>query len=65
MKVTAWDMESCYKKFGSKPGDALLINLVDLEKGIFQVRPYSSSSCVQIACANVRFTLPLPAKCIL
>ena len=42
MKVTAWDMESCYKKFGSKPGDALLINLVDLEKGIFQVRPYSS-----------------------
>ena len=42
MKVTAWDMESCYKKFGSKPGDALLINLVDLEKDIFQVRPYSS-----------------------
>ena len=43
MKVTAWDMESCYKKFGSKPGDALLINLVDLEKDIFQVRPYSSN----------------------
>ena len=42
MKVTAWDMNVCYKKFGSKPGDALLINLVDLEKGIFQVRPYSS-----------------------
>ena len=42
MKVTAWDMESCYKKFGSKPGDALLINLVDLEKNIFQIRSYSS-----------------------
>ena len=42
MKVTAWDMESCYKKFGSKPGDALLINLVDLEENIFQVQPYSS-----------------------
>ena len=42
MKVTTWDMDVCYKKFGSKPGDALLINLVDLEKNIFQVRPYSS-----------------------
>ena len=42
MKVTAWDMDVCYKKFGSKPGDALLINLVDLEKNIFQIRSYSS-----------------------
>lgn len=42
MTVTAWDMENYYKKFGSKPGDALLINLVDWEKGVFQVRPYSS-----------------------
>jgi hypothetical protein len=42
MTVTAWDMNSCYKKFSSKPGDALLIDLVDYEKGIFQVRPFSS-----------------------
>lgn len=42
MTVTAWDMDIYYKKFGSKPGDALLINLVDWEKGVFQVRPYSS-----------------------
>lgn len=42
MTVTAWDMGDCYKKFGSKPGDALLIDLVDCEKGVFQVRPYSS-----------------------
>ncbi len=42
MTVTAWDMNDCYKKFGSKPGDSLLIDLVDYEKGIFQIRPYSS-----------------------
>ena len=30
-----------YKKFESKPGDSLLIDLVDYEKGIFQIRPYS------------------------
>jgi hypothetical protein len=42
MTVTAWDMNDCYKKFESKPGDSLLIDLVDYEKGIFQIRPYSS-----------------------
>ncbi len=42
MTVTAWDMNNYYKKFGSKPGDALLIDLVDYEKGVFQVRPYTS-----------------------
>jgi hypothetical protein len=42
MTVTAWDMNYCYKKFQSKPGDSLLIDLVDYEKGIFQIRPYSS-----------------------
>ena len=42
MTVTAWDMNYCYKKFESKPGDSLLIDLVDYEKGIFQIRPYSS-----------------------
>jgi hypothetical protein len=42
MTVIAWDMNSYYKKFGSKPGDSLLIDLVDYEKGVFQVRPYSS-----------------------
>jgi hypothetical protein len=42
MTVTAWDMNDCYKEFASKPGDSLLINLVDYEKGIFQIRPYYS-----------------------
>ena len=42
MTVTAWDMSKYYKKFGSKPGDSLLIDLVDYEKGVFQIRPYSS-----------------------
>jgi hypothetical protein len=42
MTVTAWDMNYCYKKFESKPGDSLLIDLIDYEKGIFQIRPYSS-----------------------
>jgi hypothetical protein len=42
MTVTAWDMRSLYKNFSSRPGDALLIDLVDYEKGIYQVRPYSS-----------------------
>ena len=42
MTVTAWDMQSLYKSFSSRPGDALLIDLVDYEKGIYQVRPYSS-----------------------
>lgn len=42
MTVTAWDMHNYYKKFDSKPGDSLLIDLVDYEKGVFQVRPYSS-----------------------
>ena len=42
MTVTAWDMNNCYKEFDSKPGDSLLIDLVDYEKGVFQVRPLSS-----------------------
>jgi hypothetical protein len=42
MTVTAWDMNNCYKKFDSKPGDSLLIDLVDYEKGVFRVRPLSS-----------------------
>ncbi|MFP6637153.1 MAG: hypothetical protein VB778_00810 [Nitrospinaceae bacterium] len=42
MTVTVWDMRSLYRKFSFRPGDALLINLVDYEKGIYQVRPYSS-----------------------
>ena len=43
MTVTAWDMGNYYRKFGTKTGDALLVDLVDYEKGVFQVRPYSSS----------------------
>ena len=42
MTVTAWDMRSLYKSFSSRSGDALLIDLVDYEKGIYRVRPYSS-----------------------
>lgn len=42
MTVTAWDMQSLYKNFSSRPGDALLVDLIDYEKGIYQVRPYSS-----------------------
>ncbi|MBT6409109.1 MAG: hypothetical protein HOK16_06535, partial [Nitrospina sp.] len=36
------DMRSVYKSFSSRPGDALLIDLIDYEKGIYQVRSYSS-----------------------
>ena len=42
MTVTAWDMQSLYKKFSSRAGDALLLDLIDYEKGIYQVRSYSS-----------------------
>ncbi len=42
MTVTVWDMQSLYQDFSSRPGDALLIDLVDYGKGIYQVRPYSS-----------------------
>lgn len=42
MIVTVPDMNGCYKKFRSKPGDGLLIDLVDSEKGVYQVRPYSA-----------------------
>ncbi len=42
MTVTVWDMQSFYKNFSSRPGDALLIDLVDYEKGVYRVRPYSS-----------------------
>ena len=42
MTVTVWNMRSLYKSFSSRPGDALLIDLVDYEKGIYQIRPYSS-----------------------
>ncbi|MEK9630180.1 MAG: hypothetical protein VW455_14310 [Nitrospinota bacterium] len=43
MTITAWDMGDYYKKHSAKPGDALLIDLVDYEKSIFQVRPCTSS----------------------
>lgn len=42
LTVTVWDMQSLYKKFSSRSGDALLIDLVDYEKGIYQIRSYSS-----------------------
>ena len=42
MTVTVWNMRSLYKSFSSRPGDAILIDLVDYEKGIYQIRPYSS-----------------------
>ncbi len=42
MTVTVWNMRSLYKSFSSRLGDALLIDLVDYEKGIYQIRPYSS-----------------------
>ena len=31
MTVTVWDMGNYYKKFGTKTGDALLVDLVDYE----------------------------------
>ena len=43
MAVTSWDMGNYYKKIGTKTGDALLVDLVDYEKGVFEVRPYSAS----------------------
>ncbi len=42
MTVTAWDMQSLYKKFSSRAGDALLLDLVDYDRGIYQIRSYSS-----------------------
>ena len=42
MTVTVWDMKSLYKDFSFRPGDAVLIELVDYDKGIYRVRPYSS-----------------------
>lgn len=42
MTVTVWDMQSLFRNFSSRPGDVILIDLVDYEKGIYRVRPYSS-----------------------
>ena len=42
MTVTVWDMKTLYKDFSFRPGDAVLIELVDYDKGIYRVRPYSS-----------------------
>ena len=42
MTVTVLDMNDCYTNFKSKPGDGLLIDLLDYDKGIYQLRPYSS-----------------------
>ena len=42
MTVTVWDMQFLYKSFSTRPGDGVLIDLVDYEKGIYKVRPYSS-----------------------
>ena len=42
MTVTVWDMKTLYKDFSFRPGDAVLIELVDYEKGIYRVCPYSS-----------------------
>lgn len=45
MAVTVWDMQSLYKSFSSRPGDSVLIDLIDYEKGVYRVRPYSSQQC--------------------
>ena len=42
MTVTVLDMNHCYKNFKSRPGDGFLIDLLDHDKGIYQLRPYSS-----------------------
>lgn len=42
MTVTVWDMRSLYKSFSSRPGDAVLIDLIDYDKGVYRVRPYPS-----------------------
>jgi hypothetical protein len=42
MTVTVWDMQFLYKSFSTRPGDGVLIDLVDYEKGIYTVRPYSA-----------------------
>lgn len=42
MTVTVWDMQALYKSFSSRSGDALLMDLVDYEKGIYRIRPYSA-----------------------
>ena len=42
MTITVWDMRDLYKRFALRSGDSLLLNLVDYEKGIYQVHPYTS-----------------------
>jgi hypothetical protein len=40
--VTVWDMQFLYKSFSSRPGDAVLVQLVDYEKGVYRVYPFPS-----------------------
>lgn len=40
--LTVWDMMETYKAFNFRPGDGLLARLVDYDKGIFRIDPYSS-----------------------
>jgi len=42
MTVTVLDMKNCFEKFRSKPGDGLLIDLLNYDEGIYQLRPYSA-----------------------
>lgn len=42
LTVTVWDMREAFAAFKSKPGDALLLDLLDYDRGIFRVRAYSA-----------------------
>ncbi|MFQ5715834.1 MAG: hypothetical protein ACE5GQ_01895 [Nitrospinales bacterium] len=42
LSVTVWDMREAFETFKIKPGDGLLLELVDYDQGIFRVKAFSA-----------------------
>jgi len=40
LTVTVWDMREAFAAFRCRPGDDLLVQLVDYDRGVFRLRPY-------------------------
>lgn len=41
--TTVWDTQKLFSTFKCKPGDGLLVKLVDFSKGVFQIHPVSKA----------------------
>jgi hypothetical protein len=52
--TAAWDMQKLFSTYKCKPGDGLLVKLVDYAKGTFQIQPLVKSQ-VRSMQLNIRF----------